>query len=207
MNDIKEQVADFHVRLGRLEELVLLGKPTKTDSSSENIIEFILAISALGLCYLGFGFPNHYYQVMFGMLIVLCMYYKNTFPFPKNISEWILLVVNVAVASMLIKIIIGGGQPKPFSWFVYPIVEGGVTSFKLSWQQASISNWEIPLTVIQSFLLVTTLFGALIGFSLLSGFTSFVLILLAVPSLIDFNWTWAMPGMVAALTCFYLQSE
>jgi hypothetical protein len=207
MIENKEQLADFHVRLGRVEEIVLNNALRKKDTTLESFIEIFLATTALFLCFFGFGPPNHYYQVMFGVLIVICMYYKNTFPMPENIASWTLLFFNILVASMLIKLVIGGGQPKPFSWFVYPIVEGGVTSFKLSWQQASISNWEIPLTVIQSFLLVITLFGSLIGFSLLSGLTSFILVVLAVPSLIDFNWTWAMPGMVAALTSFYLQSE
>ena len=207
MSEISEQIADFHVRLGRLEEVVKETKSHKVDSKLENAVEFALALLALALCFYGFGLPNHFYQYMFGFLIVLSLYHKSTFPMPSDISEWVLLILNILIASMLLKLAIGGGQPKPFSWFAYPTLEGGVTSFKVTWQQAALSNWEIPLTVIQSFFLVITLFGGLIGFSLLSGLTSFILCLLAVPALIDFDWTWAMPGMVAALTCFYLQSE
>ena len=207
MPDINEQIADFHVRVGRLESILLDAKPKKIDSKLENVVEFVLAVLALALCFYGFGLPNHFYQYMFGFLIVLSLYHKATFPMPSDLSEWILLVLNILIASMLLKLAIGGGQPRPFSWFAYPILEGGVTSFKVTWQQAALSNWEIPLTVIQSFFLVITLFGSLIGFTLLSGLTSFILCILAVPALIDFNWTWAMPGMVAALTCFYLQSE
>ena len=82
-----------------------------------------------------------------------------------------------------------------------------MTSFKLGWQATSAAQWELPLTVIQSFFLIITMFGTLIGLSFLSGMTSFVLVILALPSLVDFNWTWAMPGMISALACFYLQSE
>jgi len=86
-------------------------------------------------------------------------------------------------------------------------LKGGVTSFRLTWQETNAAKWELPLTVIQSFFLVVTMFGAMIGFSFLSGMTSFVLILLALPPLIDFNWAPAMPGMIAALPCFYLQGR
>ncbi len=126
---------------------------------------------------------------------------------PKHFSEWILVILNILIASMLLKLVIGGGEPRPFSWLSYPTIEGGVTSFKLTWQETSAARWELPLTVIQSFFLVITMFGALIGFTFLSGMTSFVLVILAVPALIDFNWAFAMPGMIAALACFYLQGE
>lgn len=207
MAEISEQIADFHVRLGRLENEIHQVKPKKVDTRLENVIEFTLSVIALVCCFYGFGLPNHYYQYLFGLLLVLCLYHKNAFPMPSHWSEWMLIVINILVVSMLLKIIIGGGQPRPFAWLAYPTLEGGVTSFKLSWQETSAAHWELPLTVIQSFFFIVTLFGALIGFELLSGLTSFILAILAVPSLIDFNWTWAMPAMIATLACFYLQSE
>lgn len=207
MSNLEGKVADFHVRLGKLEQSVELSKEVKVDSTYENIVEFVTASIALILCYLGFGLPNHYYQYLFGFLIILSLYHKNKFPLPKHWSEYVLVVVNILVISLLLKILIGGGEPKPLSWLAYPTLEGGVTSFKLAWQPVEIAGWELPLTVIQSFFLIVTLFGALIGFSLLSGLTSFILCLLAVPALVDFNWTYAMPGMVAALTTFYLQGD
>jgi len=207
MSKLEEKIADFHVRLGRLEESAEVSKQSKVDSIYEDTIEFVSALIALALCYLGFGLPNHYYQYLFGFLVVLSLYHKNKFPFPKHWTEYILVIINILLLSVLLKILIGGGEPKPLSWVAYPTIEGGITSFKLAWQPIEISNWELPLTVIQSFFLIVTLFGALIGFSLLSGLTSFILCLLAVPALVDFNWTYAMPGMVAALTTFYLQGE
>lgn len=207
MAEMNEQVADFHVRLGRLEQVVLDNKPKKIDSRQENIIEFSLALIALASSYYGFGLPNHYYQYLFSLLIVLCLYHKGIFPKPAHWTEWILVVLNILVVSMLLKLLIGGGEPRPFSWLAYPTIEGGVTSFKLTWQDTAAANWELPLTVIQSFFLVVTLFGVLIGFDLLSGLTSFILAILAVPALIDFDWNWAMPAMISSLACFYLQSE
>ena len=207
MAELNEQIADFHVRLGRLENLVYQEKTNKVDSKSENIIEFSLALIALGLCYLGIGIPNHYYQYLFGVLVIFSLYHRGAFPAPVYFTEWILLVLNILIASMLLKIIIGGGEPRPFSWLSYPTLEGGITSFKLSWQETNAAKWELPLTVIQSFFLIVTMFGGLIGFTFLSGLTSFVLVILAVPALIDFNWAFAMPGMMAAFACFYLQGE
>jgi hypothetical protein len=207
MADINEQIADFHVRLGRLESSINQVATKKIDSRSENILEFTLALVALGFSYYGIGLPNHYYQYLFGLLLIVCLYHKGAFPMPKDLSEWILVVLNILIASILLKLVIGGGEPRPFSWLSYPTLEGGVTSFKLSWQETNAAKWELPLTVIQSFFLVVTMFGSLIGLSFLSGMTSFVLVLLAVPALIDFNWTYAMPGMIAALACFYLQGE
>jgi len=207
MAEISDQIADFHVRLGKLETLVSQEKPQKIDSNIENGLEFILAVLALGFSYYGFGLPNHYYQYLFGSLIVLSLYHKGAFPMPKNLPEWVLMLINVLVVSILLKLVIGGGEPRPFSWLSYPTIEGGVTSFKLNWQETNAAKWELPLTDIQSFFLIVTMFGAMIGFSFLSGMTSFVLIILAVPSLIDFNWALAMPGMIAALACFYLQGR
>lgn len=207
MAELNEQIADFHVRLGRLENLVNLEKQKKPDSKTENVIEFVLALFALGFSYYGIGLPNHYYQYLFGILLILCLYHKGAFPMPTHYTEWILVILNILIASMLLKLVIGGGEPRPFSWLSYPTIEGGVTSFKLTWQETSAAKWELPLTVIQSFFLVITMFGALIGFTFLSGMTSFVLVILAVPALIDFNWAFAMPGMIAALACFYLQGE
>ena len=207
MSKLEEKIADFHVRLGRIEQSVEESKQTKVDSTYENIVEFVTACVALAFCYLGFGLPNHYYQYLFGFLIILSLYHKNKFPFPKHWSEYVLAIINILLLSVLLKILVGGGEPKPLSWVAYPTIEGGITSFKLAWQPIELSNWELPLTVIQSFFLIVTLFGSLIGFTLLSGLSSFILTILAIPALVDFNWAYAMPGMIAALTTFYLQAD
>ncbi len=207
MAELDEKVSDFHVRLGRLEDVVYKKKTPSKDSWIEDLFEFILTSVALYLCYLGFGLPNHYYQYLFSLLIVLCLYHRKTFPLPASWSEYLLLFFNIVLISILLKLIIGGGEPKPFSWLSYPTLEGGVTSFKLSWQKATATDWELPLTLIQSFFLIITLFGTMIGFTLLAGLTSFILVIFAIPSLIEFNWTWAMPGMICAIASIYLQMQ
>lgn len=206
ISEISERIADFHVRLGRLEETQ--GRNfKKKDSAFEDAVEFISACVALLCCYYGFGLPNHPYQYVFGILMVSVFYHKGSFPIPKHWHEWILLVINMLVLSMLLKVVIGGGEPKPFNWFTLPALEGGLTSFKISWQQTAVSEWALPLTTIQTFFLVLTLFGTLIGFDLFCGLTTFVLVLLALPSLVSFNWTWALPAMISALFSFYLQAD
>lgn len=207
MADISEKIADVHIRLGRLEQAVSAQREVKKDSAKENAIEFFSATLALGFCFLGLGVPTHYYQYVFAVLIVAVLYHKQIFPYPEHWHEWILMGVNVLVVSMLLKLVIGGGEPQPFHWISYPTIEGGLTSFKISWQQTSVAEWKLQLTVIQTFFLVLTLFGTLIGFDLFVGLTSLILVLLAVPALVSFNWDWALPGMIAALFSFYLQGD
>jgi len=207
MSDIPDRIADFHIRLGRLETLLDGNKKTKQDSSIEDAIELTAALAALGFCYYGFGLPNHYYQYVFGILIISTLYHRQSFPHPRFWYDWFLAIVNVFVLSMLLKLVIGGGEPKPFYWASYPVIEGGITSFKVTWQQTDVAMWALPLTVIQTFFLVLTLFGSLIGFELFCGLTSFVLVLLSLPALMSFDWTWGLPGMIAALFCFYLQAD
>lgn len=207
MADVKEQIADFHLRLGRLEKLVEVEAKTREDSTLEDMLELLSASAALAFCYFGFGIPNHYYQYVFSALILAAIYHGGSFPMPRNWYDYLLIVINAAMMCMLLKLVIGGGDPRPFNWISYPTIEGGLTSFKITWQQAGVAEWSLPLTIIQTFFLVLTLFGTIIKFELFTGLTAFILILLALPSLVAFNWTYALPGMIAALFSFYLQGQ
>jgi hypothetical protein len=202
---LSERIADFHVRLGKLETERL--QQRKKDSVFEDLTEFIAVLVALFCAYYGLGLPNHPYQFVFAVLIVASLYHKEIFPRPQCWHEWLLLPLNILLLSMLLKIVIGGGDPKPFHWLALPAIEGGLTSFSLSWQQVSASEWTLPLTTIQTFLLVMTLFGKLIGFEIFCALTTFILMLLALPALVSFNWNFALPSMIAALFSFYLQAD
>ena len=59
MADIEEQIADFHVRLGRLEQVVEVKSKLRKDTIFEDILEFFSVSCALALSYFGFGVPNH----------------------------------------------------------------------------------------------------------------------------------------------------
>lgn len=205
--EYKDRIADFHVRLGRVEQKIESRGIKKPNSVFEQSVEIISATFALVCAYIGFGIPNHYYQYIFSALIVSVLYHREIFPRPKSISNWFLVVLNLLLLSMLLKLVIGGGDPKPFFWFSYPTIEGGLTSFKITWQQTDMAQWALPLTTIQTFFFVITLFGSLIGFEVFCALTSFILVLLSLPALVTFNWTWALPAMITALFCFYMQSE
>lgn len=206
MAEIDERIADFHVRLGRLESQIERASKEAADSWIEDLVELAAAMVALACCYQGVGSPNHYYQYLFGTITVFCLYHRGTLPFPHKIHDWALLLINILLTSMLYKIIIGGGEPRPLAWLSYPTIEGGVTSFKISWAAASASGWVLPLTSIQSFFLVISLFAVMVELSLLAGLTTFILTLLAVPSLFSFNWDWTLPGLVLGLFSLYIQS-
>ena len=207
MSEVKDQIADFHVRLGRLEKLVEVEAKTRKDTLFEDMLEFSAAFAAFVLAYHGFGTPNHYYQYVFAVLILAAVYHSGSFPMPRNWYDYILVVVNFAAIAMILKLVIGGGDPKPFQWISYPTIEGGLTSFKITWQPTGMAGWSLPMTVVQTFFLVLTLFGTIIKFDLFTGLTAFILVLLSLPSLISFNWTYALPAMIAALFSFYLQSD
>jgi len=206
MAEIDEKIADFHVRLGRLEAQADTSADEKNDSWLEDLVEMGAALIALGCCYQGIGLPNHYYQYLFAAITILCLYHRGTLPFPQKIQDWALLLVNICLTAMLYKLIIGGGEPRPLAWLSYPTIEGGVTSFKISWAAAPGSGWVLPLTSIQSFFLVISLFALMIDLSLLAGLTTFILTLLAIPSLFSFNWDWTLPGLVLGLFSLYLQT-
>lgn len=206
-SNVSEQIADVHVRLGKLEKILDPERHKSSDSPLEDFIEIVCALAALVFSYYGFGLPNHTYQYIFGILIIVTLYHRESFPRPRRLQDWTLAIINILVLSMLLKLIIGGGNPRPFYWAAYPTVEGGLSSFNLNWQQIGISEWVLPLTTIQTFFLVLTLFGTLLKFELFCGLTAFVLVLLSLPTLVSFNWNWALPAMIASLFSFYLQAD
>jgi hypothetical protein len=46
----------------------------------------------------------------------------------------------------------------------------------------------------------------MIDLSLLAGLTTFILTLLAIPTLFSFDWDWTLPGLVIGLFSLYLQT-
>jgi len=206
MADIDEKIADFHVRLGKLELAVRGEQVPQQDSLLKDLVELGAALIALFCCYQGLGFPNHYYQYLFAAITMLCLYHRGTLPYPNKVQDWALLFINIFLTAILYKLIIGGGEPRPLAWLSYPTIEGGMTSFKISWAAAPGAGWVLPLTSIQSFFLVISIFALMIDLSLLAGLTTFILTLLAIPTLFSFNWDWALPGIVVGLFSLYLQT-
>jgi hypothetical protein len=170
---------------------------------------------ALFFSYIGLGLPNHYYQIVFAILLVALGYHRNWFAKPMHSYQWLAALLNVAVLSMLFKLLIGAGKAQPLSWVKLPYIESSKVSegwttvlprWELAWEQTALSQWIIDITIFQTFLLLITLLGALFKFQPFISLTAFLLIIVSLPSLLSFSWTWVFPAIITAGIGFYLQS-
>lgn len=175
-----------------------------------------LALSAFAVVtsYLGLGLPNHPYQTALAALTLLLAYHRKWLPTPKHLIDYTLAGLNALVFAMQYKLLIGGGIRAPFAWLKFPMPGTAESTWFqwlpkiiVNWQSVSLTNWQMDLTVVQSFLLLVT---ALTGWLRFQPFASFALILLLVvslPSYVDFQWNWLLPAMAAALVSFYVQAH
>ena len=209
---LEERVARLEGKLGWRDRTVGL-KPKYTFSALALLL-FSLVIALKGL-----GLPNHYYQVVLAALTIALLYHQQWLALPQKPLEWSLAVLNTAVLSLLFKLFIGGGKRFPLFWIQYPTVQKAaqaedtkawtdvVPDLDLSWVPSSAAEYSIDLTIIQTFLLLITLVGALVEFQPFISLTAFLLILVSLPALVSFNWPWVFPALVAAVIALYLQSE
>ena len=177
----------------------------------------VLLCAAVFCGYFGLGVPNHAYQLALAVLFVALFYHRNWLARPTKAVHWLLAVLNTLVLSMLFKLLIGGGMRFPFSWLYYPSIQKGaakgeegwlpsVPEFAVNWEPSPIALWSIDLTIVQTFLLLITLIGALIDFQPFISFTAFLLVVVSIPALVSFDWPWVFPAIVAAVVGLYLQS-
>ena len=173
-----------------------------------------LGIISLVFCYIGLGTPNHYYQFVFGAITVALAYHQGWFALPQKTIHWSAAIVNVAILAMVYKLMIGSGVVEPFFWAKVPIVEtkeaGGafsvIPSADIRWEKTALAEWSIDLTIVQTFLLLVTLIGALFEFQPFASLTAFLLVLVSLPALVGFDWHWVFPAVITAAISLYLQS-
>jgi hypothetical protein len=77
---------------------------------------------------------------------------------------------------------------------------------KVLWPAMPIADWEVDLTLIQTFLLIVTLIGALFRFQPFVSLTAFLLILVSLPAFAEFDWRFVFPAMMTAAVGIYLQT-
>jgi len=176
-------------------------------------------IVALFFAYIGLGVPNHYYQLLFALLTIALCYHQGWFALPQKSYQWSLGVLNTLVLALLFKLLIGAGTAQPLSWIRLPNIttdkvkeDGGkwldsiTPSLNLSWETTAVSGFIVDLTIIQTFLLIITLIGAVFEFQPFASLTAFLLVVVSIPALMTFDWAWVCPALVAAGIAFYLQS-
>ncbi len=180
----------------------------------------LVSCLALGCSLKGLGLPNHYYQPALAVLTVVFGYHKSWIIKPREASEWVLALLNVLILAVLFKLLIGVGIVSPFSWLKYPVlthsgvkpggwtgaITGPISDLDLSWQPTAAALWTVDITVLQTFLFLISLLGSLIEFQPFVSFTAFLLLLVSIPALSQFDWPWVFPAMVLASIGLYLQS-
>lgn len=174
------------------------------------------ALGALSLifCAIGLGAPNHYYQAVFAALTIALAYHQGWFAWPQHKPHWALALLNVALLAMLYKLVIGSGVVEPFFWAKVPVVEAKEADGAFSllpkagmhWEKTALAAWSIDLTIVQTFLLLVTLVGAMFEFQPFASLTAFLLVVVSLPALVGFDWHWVFPAIISAAISFYLQS-
>lgn len=165
---------------------------------------FVLAAS-LYASYRGLGLPNHPYQWSLGFLGVALAYHRGWLAWRRHPLTFFLAGLNVCQIAMLLKLLIGSGRRYPFAWMEYP---NGfqVSSMSFTWQSPNLATWQLDLTLIQTFLFLVTVAGAVVRFQPFTSLTAILLLVASLPAFSSFDWAWVFPAMMAAGVALYLQA-
>jgi hypothetical protein len=208
---IEERLARLEGKLGWRDHNIFLKQPYFFSSLAILLLAVVLGVFGLGL-------PNHYYQIVLAGLTVALAYHQGWFAKPGKPLHWVLSVLDTLTIAILFKLVIGSGSRFPFFWVLYPSIERAkdapegaswkdvVPNYSLNWQDSALAQWSVDLTIVQSFLLILTLAGALIEFQPFASLTALLLIVVSIPALVGFDWTLIFPTLILAFVAFYLQS-
>lgn len=203
-------------RIARLEGAI--GWVEGASKMSHRLFGLCSVLIGIGIycAYRGLGVPNHYYQLVLAIGFVLIGYQRRLFMWPSHFVQWLLALLNVAGLTLVMKILLGGGERFPFHWMRYPFVQSQRATNKLlsvfpdwqmTWEPTPLALWSVDLTVVQSFLVLLVLLGGAFGLQIFVSLIGFVLILVSLPALLSFEWTWVFPALVSIGAGLYLQSN
>lgn len=203
--NLEERVARLEGRLGWGPRIDCSLNPKLTR------IALGLLVLALIACWFGLGTPNHYYQVVLGILVTVLSYHKGWLIKPQQTITWGLAVLNAGLISLLFKLFIGSGKRFPLDWIMYPVVsklenKSLVPGYELAWQASPMAAWSIDLTIVQTFLLLLTVLAAFVEFQPFASLIAVLLVLFSIPALVSFNWPWVFPAILIGVVALYLQS-
>ena len=180
----------------------------------------IFGLAAVALGFLGVGLPQHYYQVLFSLLLILLFYHRGFLLFARRGWKWPQLIVNFLVLCLLFKLLIGGGVSHPFDWFKLPALTKAPPSGEQSWYSAVVpdytvqwqaipmlAEWSIDVTKVQTLLLLAIFAGALFRFEPFTSITGLVLLVISVPIYLRFDWDWTVLFIIVGSVSLYLQAR
>jgi hypothetical protein len=208
---IEERVSRLEGRLGwKLLPPPVLGLKTA-------LLSYLVLGIGIYCSYIGLGTPNHYYQGVLSILIILALYHLKIIIFPIRWFEYALPLVSSVALSFILKLFIGTGTRYPLSWLMYPgisrdLEKSGswkdvVPSWSLEWIPGPMAAWSIDLTIVQTFLLLLTILSAVAGFQPFASMIALLLVLFSIPALVSFSWPWVFPAILLTAFGIYLQSR
>lgn len=176
-------------------------------------------IAALVCGYIGMGLPQHYYQPLFALLLMLLAVRHGHIVLPCDGWRWPLAITQFLVLCLLFKLLIGGGVSHPLAWLKIPAIELAPAAEDSSWYErmvpdvnvtfkgiANLSDWAIDITKLQTLFLVATLLGAVVQFQPFASLTAVALLVVSIPTLSSFNWDWVLIFLILGGAAFYLRS-
>jgi hypothetical protein len=198
---------------------VIAVRPTEERRAVHPVWPLALGLAAVACGYLAMGLPQHYYQPLFAALVLMIGYHRRVWHAPAGGWRWTLAVLNFVVLAFGFKLLIGAGTSYPFEWMRLPSVttvppteaeswfSQALPHLTITWEGVpGLSDWHYDHTQVQTLLLITTVFAALFRFQPFASFTALVLVLVSIPTLVDFNWDWLIPFLVLAGAALYLQT-
>lgn len=190
-----------------------------SDGPIHSIWAFGAATAALACGYLGMGLPQHLYQPLFALIVLLLAYRHGHVSLPTDAWRWPMAVLFFLLLCMLFKLLIGGGTTHPFAWLKIPTVEVTPAAENSSWYQrvvpdvnvslkgiTNLSDWAVDITKIQTLFLIATLLAAIARFQPFASLTALALLVVSIPTLASFNWDWVLLFLVFGGAAFYLRS-
>ena len=215
MIELEKRVRDLEERTG------LMGGGYHPGASSLHPAwPFVLGLAAIALGYLGLGYPQHYYQFLFSILLLLLFYHRGFLTAARGRWKWPQILVNLLLLCLLFKLLIGGGISHPFDWIKLPAItkappsgeqswySGVVPDYTMQWQAIpALAEWGIDITKIQTFLLLAIFAGALFRFEPFTSITALALLIISLPTYLRFNWDWVVLFIIAGSVSIYLQAR
>ena len=203
-------------RLRRLETALGQGPPPVALSQRTFLYALALGVATLAIGIKGFGPPNHPYQVAAAALTAALAYHRRWFLSPGKWLVGIAALLNVAQLSLVMKLFIGSGRRFPFFWLKLPSITQPdaagkswydvLPKWSMAWEPTALTAWDIDFTVMQTFLMIVTLVGALFRFQPFVSLTALMLVFASMPAFLDFQWSWVFPAIATCAVSLYLQT-
>ena len=200
LQQLENRVAQLEMQLG--------ARPKPVEFGYSPLWPALLIGMAIAFGFLGIGIPNHFYQPVFAVLVSALLYHRELISLYESGWRWIMVTLNLLVMTLFFRLIIGGGEARPFAWLKIPGLEKQPSKgdaswldkmapdYDLVWREAATADWSFNITQIQTVLLLATLIGGLFRFQPFASIAAILLLLVSVPAFLIYDWNWVILFMI-----------